>query len=103
MLTLLVLIPWILTVGALAIIIMKRNNSDGGEEELPEGMDLVRVAVYEEKAYWVHDNVFYESEVVREPDFTTARPIDTMSLSPKQLNELLTILDEIENHNNERE
>ena len=103
MLILLVLIPWILTVGALAIIIMKRNNGDDGEEELPEGMDIVRVAVYEEKAYWVYDNVFYESDIIREPDFTTARPIDTMSLSAKQLNELLNILDEIENHNNERE
>ena len=91
-----------MTVGALAIIIMKRNSSDDDENELPEGMDLVRVAVYEEKAYGVYDNVFYESDIIREPDFTTARPIDTMSLSPKQLNELLTILDEIENHNNER-
>jgi hypothetical protein len=103
MLTILVLVPWVLTVGILAIIIMKRNNGDDGEEELPEGMDIVRVAVYEEKAYWVYDNVFYESDVIREPDFTTARPIDTMFLSSKQLNELLKILDEIENHNSERE
>ncbi len=55
----------------------------------------IRVAVYEEKAYWVHDNIFYESEITREPDFETARPIDTMLLDPKELGNLLTILDDL--------
>lgn len=58
----------------------------------------IHVAVYDDKAYWVVNNVFYESDVTREPDFTTARPIDTMDLPPKKLNELLIILDELKEH-----
>lgn len=58
----------------------------------------IHVAVYDDKAYWVVNNVFYESDVTREPDFTTARPIDTMNLPPKKLNELLIILDELKEH-----
>jgi hypothetical protein len=86
---------------------MVHNRHDEYEDEDDfmfddEDHEIVRVAVYDEKAYWVHENVFYESDVTREPDFTTARAIDTMSMSPKQLNKLLNILDELEN-NNERE
>lgn len=65
--------------------------------------ETIRVAVYDDKAYWVYDNVFYESDVMREPDFTTARPVDTMDLPPKELNRLLVILDELDQSNNERE
>lgn len=58
----------------------------------------IHVAVYDDKAYWVVNNVFYESDITREPDFTTARPIDTMDLPPKKLNELLIILDELKEY-----
>jgi hypothetical protein len=105
MITLLVLIPWVLTVATLFFIMVhNRHNEYDYEEEVYDYDDeeIVRVAVYDEKAYWVYENVFYESDVTREPDFTTARPIDTMSMSPKQLNKLLSILDELES-NNERE
>jgi hypothetical protein len=104
---LLILIPWVLAIIGLLFIMTKgvshneENDYDDFEHDYDE-KEIVRVAVYDEKAYWVHDNVFYESDVTREPDFTTARPIDTMSLSPKQLEQLLTILDELE-INNERE
>jgi hypothetical protein len=106
MILILALVPWVLTVGAL-IFIMVHNRHDEYEDDDDfmfddEDHEVVRVAVYDEKAYWVHENVFYESDVTREPDFTTARAIDTMSMSPKQLNKLLNILDELEN-NNERE
>ena len=63
-----------------------------------EDYQTIHVAVYNDKAYWVSDNVFYESDVTREPDFTTARPIDTMDLPPKKLNELLIILDELKEY-----
>lgn len=108
----LAIIPWILTVAALLFIMTKRNNDEDsfdedfdGEDDLfmDEERETVRVAVYDDKAYWVYDNVFYESDVVREPDFTTARPIDTMDLPANKLNELLAILDELEQNKNERE
>lgn len=74
----------------------KRSNEESDDFMSDDSeYETVRVAVYEEKAYWVHDNIFYESEIVHEPDFTTARPIDTMSMSAKELNELLKILDDL--------
>ena len=72
------------------------------DEEDQEHLDTVRVAVYDDRAYWVYENVFYESDVVREPDFTTARPIDTMSMSQKELTKLMVILDELQD-NTERD
>jgi hypothetical protein len=98
MILLLALIPWVLTVGVLLFIMAKGTSYDYDYEEEyedDESVPVVKVAVYEEKAYWVYENIFYESEVTREPDFTTARPIDTMSMSSKQLNDLLNILDEL--------
>jgi hypothetical protein len=102
----LAVLPWILTVAALLFIIVRNNNQENFllEEDdfiLDDDKEIVRVAVYEDKAYWVYENVFYESEVTREPDFSTAQPIDTMSLSAKELDKLMEILDEIENHGKE--
>ena len=96
MILLLALIPWVLAVGALLFIIIKSRYTIDDEDYYDEDDEgVVKVAVYGEKAYWVYENTFYESEIVREPDFTTARPIDTMSMSAKQLSELLGILDEL--------
>lgn len=112
MLYLLITIPWVLTVAALLyIIVVKERQHQDIDEDSDEDFffedddesqkEVVRVAVYEDKAYWVYDNVFYESEITREPDFSTAQAVDTMSLSPKELNKLMAILDELQN--NERE
>lgn len=107
LLALLAIIPWVLTVAALLFIIVrskKTNDIDDFEEDFLQDYDseeVIRVAVYDDKAYWVYNNIFYESDTVREPDFETARPIDTMSMSPKQLNKLLVILDELEEQGKE--
>lgn len=107
MIFLLALIPWVLTTIALLFIMVKNSNIDHNhnendndyDDDLYDEKETVRVAVYDEKAYWVYDNVFYQAEVTREPDFSTAEPIDTMSLNQKELNELMTILDELQQHN----
>lgn len=107
----LAVIPWVFTTIALLVIIVrnrKKSELEEGyfeEEEfiLDNIKESIKVAVYDEKAYWVYENVFYEAEVVREPDFSTATPIDTMSLSDKELKELMEVLDELERHNNERD
>ncbi len=100
MVTLLVVIPWVLTVVALMTImfISKKERQDEPEIDLDleDGHEIIRVSIQENKAYWVYDNVLYESEVTREPDFETARPIDVMSLSAKQMKELFEILDDLE-------
>ena len=103
MIFLLALIPWVLTTIALLFIMVKSNRDNDDEDEFDDDYyddkETVRVAVYDEKAYWVYENVFYQSEVTKEPDFSTAEPIDTMALSQKELAELMSILDELQQHN----
>jgi hypothetical protein len=101
MLYILLIIPWALTVAFLSYIIIKNNNKN--PEEGYDGLDIedegdhqiIRAAIYDTKAFWVHDNIFYESDVLREPDWSTAKPIDTMKLSDKSLSNLLKILDDL--------
>lgn len=99
MVTLFLILPWVLTIVTLLVIMVvgkaKRQGRDHHMDE--DNMEIVRVAVYDEKAYWVYDNVFYEAEVTREPDFETARPIDTSSMPEKKMVELFAILDELKN------
>ena len=101
MLSILITIPWVLTVALLLYIMFKRNTvtiDDGYEDmdlEEDEERHIIRAAIYDTKAFWVHDNIFYESDVTREPDWSTARPIDTMKLSEKSLSNLLKILDDL--------
>ncbi len=106
MLYLIAIVPWVLTVAALFFIILhnkpiEEDNDDDLFMDLDdegEEYQTIHVAVYNDKAYWVADNIFYESDVTKEPDFTTAKPIDTMDLPPKKLNELLIILDELKEY-----
>jgi hypothetical protein len=98
---LLLIVPWVLTVAALMYIMVQSRHEDDDEDDDEYMMDddetpeTVRVAVYEDKAYWVHGNVFYQAEVTREPDFATAQPVDTMKLNQKELSKLLKILDDL--------
>lgn len=58
--------------------------------------NLVRVAIVGEKAYWVHDNTFYESDIVDGYiDNEAARPIDAHKLSKREFDKLLKVLDNI--------
>lgn len=102
----LLLTPWVLTIVALFAILLWRGSTpqedDDDSDMEDEFGEILRVAVFDEKAYWVHDNVLYESEVSREPDFETARPIDTMTLSAKEMTDLFEILDELEVHEKEQ-
>lgn len=99
MLSILLIIPWALTVALLSYILLKNSKQEVEEdyEDLVEDDEsyIIRAAVYDTKAFWVHENIFYESEVTKEPDWSTARPIDTMKLSEKSLSNLLKILDDL--------
>lgn len=102
----LILVPWVLTTiilfGILVLKGQKPQEKDDDEFDMEdEFREIVKVAVYEEKAYWVYNNVLYEAEVTREPDFETARPIDTMTLTSKEMTDLFEILDELEIHEKE--
>lgn len=58
--------------------------------------NIIRVGMVGNKAYWVHDNIFYESDVVNGYiDNMAARPVDAYNLTGNQLRRLLEILDNI--------
>lgn len=58
--------------------------------------NTIRIAIVDDKAYWVHNNTFYETEIINgKINNDGARPIDAHKLSSKQLNNLLEILDNI--------
>ena len=99
MIALLALIPWAIAVIILLLILNKKPKYDKEEDFesfLPEEGSTFKIAMHKDKAYWVYENTFYQSEITWEPDFTTAEPIDTMSLSNKEITELLSVLDLLE-------
>jgi hypothetical protein len=99
------LLPWVLTLAALAFILVRgRKKEEGYDEFMDEEPREVSfsAAIYGNKAYWVLDNTFYESEVTHEPDFETARPIVVSNMPPKQLEYLMKVLDDLEKHEKEK-
>ena len=62
----------------------------------------VTVAMVAGKAYWVHDNAMWETEIDEngEPDRTSARPIDTEDMSFQQVKMHMAILDSITRESN---
>lgn len=90
----LVTIPWLISMIMLLIVYIKKDN----KMQLPmnDGV-FFKVAIVDDIAYWVHENIFYSSELDEDgdPKFSEARPIDTMSMSPSEVSKLLNILDSL--------
>jgi hypothetical protein len=60
--------------------------------------DMIKVIVMENLAYWVSENIFYVAEAVDgEVIPQTAQPVDTNSMSRKDLDKMLFILDSLKN------
>lgn len=56
--------------------------------------NIIRVAIVNDKAYFVHDNTFYTAEVINgEVDRSSASPINAFDMSKKEMKKLLSILD----------
>lgn len=85
------LMPWTYLLEAIVFVFTKP------ETKYEDSMDedgVVRVAMLEDKAYWVQDNIFYEADMVDgNPDLDSAKPINAIEISEKELNKLLFILD----------
>jgi hypothetical protein len=72
--------------------------ADGSGSQLDQirKKNVIKVAIIGDKAYWVHNNTFYESDIVDGYiDNSAAKPIDAHSLSKKEFNKLLSVLDNI--------
>ena len=62
--------------------------------------DMIRVIVIGDLAYWVSDNIFYVAEAINgEIIPQTAEPVDTNSMTRRDLDKMLFILDSLKNGN----
>ena len=100
MISVFILAPFVLTICFLIVIIgvigrNKVTNEPDDADVTSEQIEL-SVAFMGDRAYWVHENVFYSAEAEMVPDFETTEPIDTENMSEDELNQLLFILDGLE-------
>ena len=58
--------------------------------------NMLKVVITEGRAYWILDNVFYTANSINgRVDESTVRPLDIENLSKKDLNKMLSILDDL--------
>jgi len=58
--------------------------------------NMLRVVIEKDKAYWILDNVFYTADAINgRVDENTAKPLDVENMSKKELDRMLSILDDL--------
>ena len=58
--------------------------------------NMLKVVITEGKAYWILDNVFYTANAINgRVDESTVEPLDIQNLSKKDLDKMLSILDDL--------
>lgn len=75
-----------------------QNQSSGSltQTELIRKKNRINVAIINDRAYWVHNNVFYTSEIIDGViDGENAVGVDAYSLSPSEVSLLMNVLDAI--------
>ena len=71
-------------------------NHDDEEDER-----YLKVAIVEDKAYWVVNNTLYEADVIGEEIMKEeARPVDAFDMDFKEVTKMMTILDNIQDWKN---
>lgn len=58
---------------------------------------IVDVAILNNKAYWVHDNILYEAEIHRSGEILSdeAKPVDVINMPEKQLKKIIEVVDSL--------
>ena len=58
--------------------------------------NMLKVVIEKDKAYWILDNVFYTASAINgRIDEDTAKPLDVENMSTKELDNMLSILDDL--------
>ena len=58
--------------------------------------NMLKVVIEKDKAYWILDNVFYTANTINgRIDEDTAKPLDIENMSTKELDNMLSILDDL--------
>jgi hypothetical protein len=76
------------------------NVNEKPESQLTKRVEksMIRIIVVGNSAYWVSDNIFYVADAVDGQVIPeTAEPVDTNSMSRKDLDKMLFILDSLKN------
>jgi len=67
-----------------------------GEED-----NFIKVAIVEDKAYWVIHNVLYEADIIDgDIDKDNAAPVDAFVMDYREVNQLMNILDNMQDWKN---
>jgi hypothetical protein len=79
------------------IIRQKRRSSQTKQSKQKYNPDQIKVLVVGDKAYWIQDNTFYETNVDDngEIDQASSKPVDTTNLNDDEINMLMEIVDEL--------
>jgi hypothetical protein len=78
------------------------------EEDMPQDFDddedeenFIKVAIVEDKAYWIINNVLYQADVVDgEIAKEEAEPVDAFDMEFNDVNKLMNILDNMQDWKN---
>ncbi|MFZ9242578.1 MAG: hypothetical protein ACO295_05140 [Sediminibacterium sp.] len=75
----------------------RMDNKEGSQMQRLLNKSTIRVAIVEDKAYWVNDHKFYMADIdeTGRIDGENAEQIDVFSLPAKKVEKLLEILDSI--------
>lgn len=93
---------WAITIDA--FYLMKESELDkhfaeiirDSQENDEYSEDFISVAVIEDKAYWVINNMFYQADIIDgEVDKQSSRPINAFEMSSREINKMLSILDNL--------
>jgi hypothetical protein len=89
-------LSFLLLIGFVAEIIKEENLEQEEEEE-----NFIKVAIVEDKAYWVINSVLYQADVIDgeiEKDY--AHPVDAFDMDFKEVTKLMSILDNMQDWKN---
>lgn len=69
----------------------------------PSSLNKIKVIVFGNTAYWVHENIFYSAEIDEFGEIKTenARPIEVDGMSEKEIDLLMSILDDLRGDEND--
>jgi hypothetical protein len=77
------------------------QKEEGLEEDFVEDEEYIRIAVFEDKAYWVINNSLYEADFIDgEIDKENSKAVDAFNLDFKQVNKMMEVLDGIQDWKN---
>jgi hypothetical protein len=58
--------------------------------------NMLRVVIEKDRAYWILENVFYTADAINgRVDENTIKPLDVENMSKKELDKMLSILDDL--------